>query len=71
MATKDIPDSVIDVEVSEEELDEETEYICELWQEIDGECERLDTYAITSSRKSHAPLLYPIEIGELLNGGRY
>jgi len=71
MATKDIQDSGIDVEVSEEELDEENEYICEFWQEIDGECERLDTYATTSCRKSHAPLLYPIEIGQLLNGGRH
>lgn len=71
MATKDISDSDIDVEVSEEELDEENEYICDLWQDVDADCERLDAYATAGSRKSHAPLLYPIEIGQWLNGGRY
>ncbi|KAJ0123960.1 hypothetical protein J7T55_012433 [Diaporthe amygdali] len=71
MTTKDISNFEIDVECSEEELDEDNEYICELWQEIDEECEKLETYATAGSRESHAPLLYPMAIGQRLDGGRY
>ncbi|KAK2601430.1 hypothetical protein N8I77_010879 [Diaporthe amygdali] len=71
MTTKDISNCDIDVECSGEELDEDNEYICELWQEIDEECEKLETYATAGSRKPYAPLLYPISIGQRLDGGRY
>lgn len=71
MTTDDIPDSQIEVEVSEDELDEEDELVCDLWQDIQGECEPLDKYATAGRGNSQAPLFYPIEIGQRLHNGRY
>lgn len=71
MATEDASKYSIDVECLEEDVDSDDEYICDVWQEVEEECEPLDTYATGGSRGSHAPLLYPIEIGQRLNNGRY
>lgn len=71
MAAEDASKSNTDVECLEEDVDSDDEYICDVWEEVEEECEPLDTYAAGSSRGSHPPLLYPIEIGQRLNYGRY
>lgn len=67
MATKDASKYSIDVECLEEDVDSDDD----VWQEVDEECEPLDTYETGGSRGSHAPLLYPIKIHQRLNDGRY